>query len=216
MAAHGLQENTGLLGFVVAAKVAMVGVVLPLGALLTLSYTNGNLAPNREHAAVHRPPWLCVSCGAPELAARPFLDEGGTLTPVTSWAPHICSPALHVTVTTPCSTSPLKGQRLGCCLTTCSGFGSGRLSNFLHLRPALKWCLVSRDVIDACCAGTAVGPQQTPPIPSQPVTDLSLPAPSAERNFSKHTTCVDDQGSAVPCCTWQLDVSALCITALPR
>eukprot|EP00891_Asterochloris_glomerata_P002800 jgi/Astpho2/2800/e_gw1.00050.66.1_t len=48
VAAHGLQENTGLLGFVVAAKVAMVGVVLPLGVLLTLSYTNGDLAPNPE------------------------------------------------------------------------------------------------------------------------------------------------------------------------
>ena len=61
MAAHGLQENTGLLGFVVAAKVAMVGVVLPLGVLLTLSYTNGDLAPNRELAALHMLP-LAAGC----------------------------------------------------------------------------------------------------------------------------------------------------------
>ena len=95
MAAHGLQENTGLLGFVVAAKVAMVGIVLPLGVLLTLSYTNGDLAPNREHAAVHMLPWLCVSRAAPDVAAATFLDEGGTLTPVTSRAAHVCPPALR-------------------------------------------------------------------------------------------------------------------------
>ena len=95
VAAHGLQENTGLLGFVVAAKVAMVGIVLPLGVLLTLSYTNGDLAPNRELAALHTPPWLCVSRAAPEVAAAACLDEGGTLSPVISWAAHICSPALR-------------------------------------------------------------------------------------------------------------------------
>ena len=40
-------------------------------------------------------------------------------------------------VTLPCST-PLKGQRLNCCLITYSGFASGRPSSFLHFRPALS------------------------------------------------------------------------------
>ena len=95
MAAHGLQENTGLLGFVVAAKVAMVGVVLPLGVLLTLSYTNGDLAPNRELAALHMLP-LAAGCfnAFPEIAAHRFLDEGGTSTPRMSWAAQTCSPAV--------------------------------------------------------------------------------------------------------------------------
>lgn len=96
MAAHGLQENTGLLGFVVAAKVAMVGVVLPLGVLLTLSYTNGDLAPNRELAALHMLPLATGYFKAfPEVAAYRFLDEGETSTPRMSWAAQTCSPAVR-------------------------------------------------------------------------------------------------------------------------
>ena len=117
MAAHGLQENAGLLGFVVAAKVAMVGIVLPLGVLLTLSYTNGNLAPNREHAAVHMPPWPCVSCAAPEVAGQPVFDEGGPLIPVTSWAHQ-----LSVEGDDSLQHKPPERPALEFCLTICGDF----------------------------------------------------------------------------------------------
>jgi hypothetical protein len=46
VAAAGLRDNPGLLGFVVAAKVGLVGLALPLVGMLTMAYTNGYLAPN--------------------------------------------------------------------------------------------------------------------------------------------------------------------------
>lgn len=46
IAAAGLNENPGLLGFVVAAKFTLLSVMLPLLAFSGLAYTNGDLAPN--------------------------------------------------------------------------------------------------------------------------------------------------------------------------
>ena len=48
IAAAGLNENPGLLGFVVAAKFALLSVMLPLLAFSGLAYTNGDLAPNSK------------------------------------------------------------------------------------------------------------------------------------------------------------------------
>ena len=48
IAAAGLNENPGLLGFVVAAKFSLLSVMLPLLAFSGLAYTNGDLAPNSE------------------------------------------------------------------------------------------------------------------------------------------------------------------------
>ena len=51
IAAAGLNENPGLLGFVVAAKFSLLSVMLPLLAFSGLAYTNGDLAPNsKSHA----------------------------------------------------------------------------------------------------------------------------------------------------------------------
>ena len=48
IAAAGLNENPGLLGFVVLAKFALLSVMLPLLAFSGLAYTNGDLVPNSE------------------------------------------------------------------------------------------------------------------------------------------------------------------------
>ena len=48
IAAAGLNENPGLLGFVVGAKFALLSVMLPLLAFSGLAYTNGDLVPNSK------------------------------------------------------------------------------------------------------------------------------------------------------------------------
>jgi hypothetical protein len=60
IAAAGLNENPGLLGFVVLAKFALLSVMLPLLAFSGLAYTNGDLVPNSE---LYRLPF-CI-CAAP-------------------------------------------------------------------------------------------------------------------------------------------------------
>lgn len=57
IAAAGLNENPGLLGFVVAAKFTLLSVMLPLLAFSGLAYTNGDLAPNsKSHSDACLPP----------------------------------------------------------------------------------------------------------------------------------------------------------------
>ena len=56
IAAAGLNENPGLLGFVVAAKFTLLSVMLPLLAFSGLAYTNGDLAPNSKSTSC--PPHL--------------------------------------------------------------------------------------------------------------------------------------------------------------
>jgi hypothetical protein len=58
IAAAGLNENPGLLGFVVLAKFALLSVMLPLLAFSGLAYTNGDLVPNSEFYRLH----LCCTC----------------------------------------------------------------------------------------------------------------------------------------------------------
>ena len=48
IAAAGLNETPGLLGFVVGAKFVLLTVMLPLLAFTGLAYTNGDLVPNRK------------------------------------------------------------------------------------------------------------------------------------------------------------------------
>lgn len=48
VAAAALNENPGLLGFVVLAKFALLTVMLPLMAFSGLAYTNGDLVPNSK------------------------------------------------------------------------------------------------------------------------------------------------------------------------
>ena len=48
IAAAALNENPGLLGFVVLAKFALLTVMLPLMAFSGLAYTNGDLVPNSK------------------------------------------------------------------------------------------------------------------------------------------------------------------------
>ncbi|DBA76839.1 TPA: hypothetical protein ACH3X2_008854 [Trebouxia sp. C0005] len=52
IAAAGLNENPGLLGFVVLAKFALLSVMLPLLAFSGLAYTNGDLVPNSQRASL--------------------------------------------------------------------------------------------------------------------------------------------------------------------
>lgn len=59
IAAAGLNENPGLLGFVVVAKIALLSVMLPLLAFAGLAYTNGDLAPNSKSPSQLFLPWLC-------------------------------------------------------------------------------------------------------------------------------------------------------------
>lgn len=48
IAAAGLNENPGLLGFVVLAKIGLLTVMVPLVAFSGLAYTNGGLVANSE------------------------------------------------------------------------------------------------------------------------------------------------------------------------
>lgn len=62
IAAAGLNENPGLLGFVVVAKFTLLSVMLPLLAFSGLAYTNGDLAPNSKSRSGRHP--FCASLGA--------------------------------------------------------------------------------------------------------------------------------------------------------
>ncbi|KAL3151941.1 hypothetical protein ABBQ32_001067 [Trebouxia sp. C0010 RCD-2024] len=65
IAAAGLNENPGLLGFVVAAKFSLLSVMLPLLAFSGLAYTNGDLAPNSHRDTVGHPKNCQDAEGAP-------------------------------------------------------------------------------------------------------------------------------------------------------
>ena len=73
IAAAGLNENPGLLGFVVVAKFTLLSVMLPLLAFSGLAYTNGDLAPNSKSgsdllpaspALLKQTPFPCASLAA--------------------------------------------------------------------------------------------------------------------------------------------------------
>ena len=65
IAAAGLNENPGLLGFVVGAKFSLLSVMLPLLAFSGLAYTNGDLAPNSQLPATPLNNALLHSCSHP-------------------------------------------------------------------------------------------------------------------------------------------------------
>lgn len=48
IAAAGLNENPGLLGFVILAKIGLLVVMVPLVAFSGLAYTNGGLVANSK------------------------------------------------------------------------------------------------------------------------------------------------------------------------
>ena len=60
IAAAGLNENPGLLGFVVGAKFALLTVMLPLLAFAGLAYTNGHLVASRH--ATHQACCSFIAC----------------------------------------------------------------------------------------------------------------------------------------------------------
>ena len=68
IAAAGLNENPGLLGFVVVAKFALLSVMLPLLAFSGLAYTNGDLAPNsKSHSSSSSRLTCTLQAGSPFL-----------------------------------------------------------------------------------------------------------------------------------------------------
>ena len=48
MAAQGLNENQGLIGFAILANIALAFLIVPLVGLSGLAFSNGQLVPNRE------------------------------------------------------------------------------------------------------------------------------------------------------------------------
>ena len=48
VAAQGLNENQGLIGFAILANIALAFLIVPLVGLSGLAFSNGQLVPNRE------------------------------------------------------------------------------------------------------------------------------------------------------------------------
>ena len=48
VAAQGLNENQGLIGFAILANIALAVLIVPLVGLSGLAFSNGQLVPNRE------------------------------------------------------------------------------------------------------------------------------------------------------------------------
>ena len=67
IAAAGLNENPGLLGFVVGAKFALLTVMLPLLAFAGLAYTNGHLVPNSKSVCMQISQPVAVSLHVTDL-----------------------------------------------------------------------------------------------------------------------------------------------------